>query len=104
MKVELYLEDPMRGGCGCSSSMKDRIALMNRIREEAGIWEKVKKQNNGAYERQVLSKIPKAKYSPHLKDAVESETSLPYVFVDERLVHSGSYPSLEQFKGLVGGA
>ncbi len=103
MKVELYLEDPMKGGCGCSSSMKDRMALMNQIREEASIWEKVKKGNNGAYERQVLSKIPEAKYSPHLKDAVELETSLPYVFVDEKLVHSGSYPSLAEFNSLVGG-
>lgn len=103
MKVELYLEDPMKGGCGCSASMKDRMALVKRIREESVVWEKVKKQGKGEYTRVVLSRLSSDKYPPHVSEAVESGAELPYVFVDEDLVHSGGFPSLDEFKQLVGG-
>ncbi len=102
MKVELYLEDPMGGGCACSSSMKDRMELVKRIREEAQIWESVKKGHGGEFIRTVLSpNIPVEKYPEHVRKAVDDGSSLPFLFVDENLVHSGSYPNLDEFNALV---
>ena len=103
MKVELYLDDPMGGGCGCSSSMHARMDLMKRVREEAAIWDKVKNAGNGEYNRYVLPRVPKDKQPIHLKEAVEAGHLLPFVFVDARLVHSGSFHGLTEFMRLVGG-
>jgi hypothetical protein len=104
VKVELYLDDPMAGGCGCSSGVQARMELVKRVREEAGIWDKIKKTGNGEYSRFVLPRVPEAERPRYLKDAVEAGHSLPFVFVDARLVHSGSFPELGEFKRLVGGA
>lgn len=102
MKVELYLEDPMGGGCGCSTSMKDRMELVKRIREEAQVWDKVKKKHSGEFIRTVISaKVPIEKYPEYVKQAVDEGSFLPFVFVDENLVHSGSYPSLDKFGSLI---
>ena len=64
MKIELYIEDPMAGGCGCHSSIKERMVLVNRVRTEAQIWDKVKKSNSGnEFIRTVLSaKVPESNY------------------------------------------
>ena len=102
MKIELYLEDPMGEGCGCSSSMKDRMALVKRIREEAQIWDKVKKNRTGEFARTVLSpKVPIEKYPEHVRKAVDNGSTLPFLFIDEALVHSGSYPALDEFNELL---
>ncbi|MFH1178747.1 MAG: hypothetical protein V1710_00150 [Candidatus Bathyarchaeota archaeon] len=103
MKIELYLEDPMGGGCGCSSSMKDRMLLVKRIRDEAQIWDKVKKSHTGpGFIRAVLSsKIPVAKYPEYVGQAVDDGLNLPFLFIDGKLVHSGSYPDLGEFNELI---
>ena len=102
MKVELFLEDPIGAGCGCSISVRDRMELVKRVREEAAIWDKVKR-GEGEYTRELLSRVPEDKYPDYLRNTVDSGAQLPYIFVDGALVHSGSYPDLESFKKLVGG-
>jgi hypothetical protein len=100
MKVELILEIPMAGGCGCSVSMSDRMALMKQVREQAQVWEKVKKGNKShEYTRSVLTD----QGPEHAKAALEAGSLLPLVFLDSELVHSGSYPSVEVFVDLLNG-
>jgi hypothetical protein len=102
MRVELYLEDPMGGGCGCSTSIKDRMELVKRIREEAQIWDRVKKSLPGDYTRTVLStKVSLEKYPEYVINSLNAGENLPFIFVDEALVHSGSYPSFYEFKEMV---
>jgi cobyrinic acid a,c-diamide synthase len=100
MKVELILENPMAGGCGCSVSMSDRMALMKRVREQAKVWEKVKKGHRGhEFTRSVM-----ADQGPeHVVAALETGSQMPLVFVDSELVHSGSYPTVEVFEDLLSG-
>ncbi len=100
MKVELILENPMAGGCGCSVSMSDRMALMKRVREQAQVWDKVKKGNKGhEFTRSVM-----ADQGPeHVRAAIEAGFQLPLVFLDSELVHSGSYPTVEEFADLLSG-
>ena len=105
MKVELILENPMAGGCGCSVSMSDRMVLVKKIREQAQIWEKMKKGYKGhKFTRSVVAaqgspdKIPQ-----HVKAALEADSQLPLVFLDSELVHSGSYPTVEEFADLLSG-
>ena len=82
--------------------MKDRMELVKRVREEAQVWDKVKKSVSGEYTRAVLSeKVPDEKYPEYVREAVGSGAELPLIFVDEALVHSGSYPSLQKFKEIV---
>ena len=103
MKIELYIEDPMAGGCGCHSSIKDRMVLVNRVRTEAQIWDKVKKSNSGnEFIRTVLSaKVPESNYPEYVRESIRENISLPLLFIDEQLIHSGSYPSEEKFKELI---
>lgn len=98
MKVELILENPMAGGCGCSVSMSDRMALMKRVREQAQVWERVKKGHMGhEFTRSVM-----ADQGPqHVRAAIEAGSLLPLVFLDSELVHSGSYPTVEEFSDLL---
>lgn len=100
MKVELILENPMAGGCGCSVSMSDRMALMKQVREQAQVWEKVKKGHGGhEFTRSVM-----ANQGPeHIRAAIEAGSTLPLVFLDSELVHSGSYPTVEEFADLLRG-
>lgn len=105
MKVELFLENPMAGGCGCSVSMSDRMALVKKIREQAHVWETVKKGYKGhEFTRSVVAaqdspdKVPQ-----HVKTAFEAGSQLSFVFLDSELVHSGSYPTAELFAELLSG-
>lgn len=100
MKVELVLENHMAGGCGCSVSMSDRMVLMKRVREQAQVWEKVKKVHGGhEFTRSVM-----ADQAPeHVRAALESGSLLPLVFLDSELVHSGSYPTVAEFAVLLNG-
>ncbi len=100
MKVELILENPMAGGCGCSVTMSNRIALMKTFREQAQVWEKVKKGNEGhEFTRTVM-----ADQGPeHVRAALETGSQMPLVFLDSQLVHSGSYPTAEVFADLLSG-
>ena len=100
MKVELYMENPMAGGCGCSVSMSDRMALMKVFREQAQVWENVKKGNlNHEFTRSVMADQGPA----HVRAAIEAGSQLPLVFLDSELVHSGSYPTVEEFADLLSG-
>jgi cobyrinic acid a,c-diamide synthase len=100
MKVELILENPMAGGCGCSVSMSDRMALMKRVREQAQVWEKVKKGHRGhEFTRSVLTD----QGPQHVRVAIEAGSLLPIVFLDSHLVHSGSYPTVKEFADLLSG-
>jgi hypothetical protein len=100
MKVELILENPMAGGCGCSVSMSDRMALMKVFRDQAQVWEKVKKGNRGhEFTRSVMTDQGPA----HVRAALEAGSQLPLVFLDSHLVHSGSYPTVEEFAELLNG-
>lgn len=105
MKVELYIEDPMGGGCGCHSSIKDRMALVNRLRAEAQVWDKTKKRYPGIeFMRKVLSaKITDSIYPEYVRDCLKESTSLPLVFIDGALIHSGSYPGEAEFNELIRG-
>ena len=105
MKLELYIEDPMAGGCGCHSSIKDRMALVNRIRSEAQIWEKAKKSHQGnEFIRTVLSqKVPVSNYPEYVKNCLKEDVSLPFIFIDEQLIHNGTYPSEAEFNELIRG-
>ena len=100
MKVELILENPMAGGCGCSVSMSDRMALVKQVREQAQVWEKLKKGNKGhEFTRSVI-----ADQGPdHVRAALEDGLRMPLVFLDSELVHSGSYPTAEEFGVLLRG-
>ena len=100
MKIELILENPMAGGCGCSVSMSDRMALMKQFREQAQVWEKVKKGHRGhEFTRSVLAGQGPA----HVRAVIEAGSLLPLVFLDSELVHSGSYPTVERFDDLLSG-
>ena len=100
MKVELYMENPMAGGCGCSVTMSDRIELVKRVREQAQVWENVKKSNKG----HELTRSVMADQGPeHVRAALEAGSQLPLVFLDSELVHSGSYPTEEEFAVLLSG-
>jgi len=104
LKIELYLEDPMGGGCGCSSSMKDRMALVKRIRDEANVWNQIKQRYVAEYQRTVVSpKIPLEQYPVYVGEAIKEGIELPFVYIDENLVHSGSFPTVEEFNNLIGG-
>jgi len=105
MKVELILENPMAGGCGCSVSMSDRMALVKQVREQAQVWEKVKKGNKGhEFTKSVIADQASIDKSPeHVKVALETGSQLPLVFLDSELVHSGSYPTIEEFADLLNG-
>ena len=105
MNVELFLENPMAGGCGCSVSMSDRMVLVKMIREQAQVWEKVKKGNKGhVFSRSVVSAQNPPNNGPqHFKAALESGSHLPFVFLDSELVHSGSYPTVEELAELLNG-
>ena len=100
MKVELYLENPMARGCGCSVTMSDRMALVKQIREQAQIWEDVKKVNRDhEFNRRVI-----ANQSPEpVREALEAGLQLPLVFLDSELVHSGSYPTAKEFSDMLSG-
>lgn len=81
------------------------MALVKKVREEAQLWEKVKKTHrNHEYVRQVVAD-PRAieKLPQHVSDAVNSGAELPLVFIDAGLVHSGSFPSVQEFDKLLGG-
>jgi hypothetical protein len=98
MKVELILENPMAGGCGCSVSMSDRMALMKTIREQAQVWQNVKKGHSGhEFTRSVMA----GQGPEHVRAAIEAGLQLPLVFLDSELVHSGSYPTAEVFADLL---
>ncbi len=105
MNVELFLENPMAGGCGCSESMSDRMALVKMIRKQAQVWEKVKKGNKGhVFSRSVVSaERPPNKVPQHVKTALEAGSKLPFVFLDSKLAYSGSYPTVEVFAELLNG-
>jgi hypothetical protein len=105
VKVELYLHNPMAGGCGCSVSMSDRMALVKTIREQAQVWETVKKNNNGhQYSRSVVDAQGSTEKVPlQVKAALEAGSQLPLVFLDSELVHSGDYPTVEGFTRLLSG-
>ena len=95
----------MAGGCGCSVSMSDRMALVKQIREQAQVWEKVKQNHKGhGFSRSVVSSQgPPDKVPQHVKAALEAGSQLPFVFLDLELVHSGSYPTVEVFAELLNG-
>ena len=95
----------MAGGCGCSVSMSDRMALVKMIREQAQVWENVKKGNKGhEFSRSVVSSHgPPDKVPQHVKVALETGSQLPFVFLDSKLAHSGSYPTVEVFAELLNG-
>ena len=103
MKVELFLDNPMGGGCGCSVSMTDRMALVKKIREQAQVWEKVKKSHKGhEFTRSVVSaQVSPDKVPQHVKAALESGSQLPFVFLDSELAYSGSYPTVEDLSKLL---
>jgi len=105
LKVELILDNPMAGGCGCSVSMSDRMALVKTIREQAQVWEKVKKNNRGhQYSRSVVDAQGSTEKVPrHVRAALEVGSQLPFVFLDAELVHSGDYPTVEGFAELLSG-
>ena len=105
VKVELYLDNPMAGGCGCSVSMSDRMALVKMIREQAQVWEKVKKNHKDhQYSRSIVAAQGSTEKVPqHVKVAFEAGSQLPFVFLDSELVHSGDYPTVEGFKELLSG-
>jgi hypothetical protein len=105
MKIELYIEDPMGGSCGCHSSIKDRMALVNRVRAEAQIWDKTKKSYPGnEFIRTVLSaKVPESTYPEYVRDSLKEGIGLPLIFIDGSLIHSGSYPGEAEFNELIRG-
>lgn len=105
MNVELYLDNPMAGGCGCSVSMSDRMALVKKIRKQAHVWEKVKQSHKGhEYSRSVMAaQGSTAKVPQHVKSALEAGSQLPLVFLDSKLAYSGDYPTVEGFTKLLNG-
>lgn len=100
MKVELYIDDPMGEGCGCSTSMKDRMALVKRLREEAQVWNEIKECCDAEFHRTVLSKVPVEKHPSYVQEAL-TQHELPFLFIDGSLVHSGSFPSLDVFQDVI---
>jgi len=101
LKVELFIEDPMGEGCGCSTSMKDRMALVKKLREEAQIWYEIKQCCDAEFTRTVLSaKVPAEKYPSYLRDA-QAQNEPPFLFIDGKLVHCGSFPSVSLFVDLI---
>ncbi len=98
MKVELVLENPMAGGCGCSVSMSDRMALMKQVREQAQVWENVKK---GHRDHEFTRSVMADQGPQHIRAAIEAGSLLPLIFLDSELVHSGSYPILNEFDDLL---
>jgi len=98
MKVELYVENPMAGGCGCSVTMSDRMALVKRVREQAQVWENVKKGNKG---HEFTRSVMVDQGPEHVRAALEAGSQQPLVFLDSELVHSGSYPTLKEFADLL---
>ncbi len=78
--------------------MSDRMALMKQVREQAQVWENVKK---GHRDHEFTRSVMADQGPQHIRAAIEAGSLLPLIFLDSELVHSGSYPILNEFDDLL---
>lgn len=106
VKVEIYEADPF-SGCCCGPVMSSPQAsekLMKLLAERNEIVRRLEEEfgEEIEIEREIVSsRRPPNSYPQHVRKLIASNTSLPFVLINEQLRVEGNFPSFEEFKRLI---
>ena len=104
LELEIYQGDPFSGAC-CgpgTGSPESLVKLRNLLTERSRILEQL--QNAFKDRVRIKKEIVSTKrwdYPPHVRQLMAANEPLPYVFVNQKPVVIGKFPSYEEFVDLI---
>jgi hypothetical protein len=108
IKLEIYEDDPFEGSCCGPSRVPEQSVeeLRRMLIERNETVRRLEEKLHGMVEvsRDIISgRRGLMSYPEHVRNALSQKgrTSLPYVFIEEKLVTAGNFPSYEEFLTLL---
>lgn len=101
MKVEIYMENPLAGGCGCGATLQERMQLVKSMNKQSEELQKLKKEFKGVEFTRDILKEKGGSYPTYVQEALNGGTDAPLVFIDSEPVITGRMPGLNEFRELV---
>jgi hypothetical protein len=105
MKVEIWDSDVMSGSC-CGPVMMSQQSIqkiMDSINEKNRTLERLRDEfNDVKFEMDAVSpQRPMGSYPPHVSQLLSNGAKVPMIFIDEKVVIKGRFPSYEEFKKII---
>jgi len=108
VKLEIYEGDPFEGSCCTPTRVTEQSveSLRRMLVERNTTVRRLQEEFRGLVEVRrdiVTSRRGLMSYPEHVRNALSQKgrDSLPYIFVEEKLVTAGNFPSYEEFLALL---
>ncbi len=107
IRIEIYEDDLLSGGgCRCGpgqASTQDIRSLREVLMERAEIVANIKREfKEVEIVREVVDPFKELTYYPEsVRPYISLGTALPFVLINGELVAVGTFPTLEEFRGII---